>query len=301
MTLSIGRIGEVAYDEAGDRTKVFLAESATTPDHLRHLLQDCVEQAEHGTRLTIRAAIGFKNFRLLSPIKLPWKKATLGLEARIPINHDKIASIVYFGANDPSRDGYGRDDSASEYVMLLNALSAPKKIRRLSDDYYVEQLSQKPSLGEVDSIVHLYSLCYTGFMEKLDHDLVQHMCETNTVIEARRRRNREIVSVAQGEMVRVPQIGLTLVERSDMATHPDVQNEGLSRACCALLFSIVQRRGVLLYSESRMFEPVLTLNGQLGMHAAGRLVLHTRIGSNFRTFPAAGLFETLVPCYALMI
>ncbi len=280
--MSIGAIGEIAYDRISDRSKGFLSSAYTCLTEISLALEEAATQHKEGTRLTVRLPIPMcVDRRLAAQIRTPWKNHTeLSCEAMIPVGRYGLGAIAYYGANLPCRRTPSRSRT-DEWRRLEHTCREKSSARRHASGYRVEMLDHATN-ADTGRLAEIYAASFRSYVGDLSAESITAMAQTNTVAVAR-SHDDTITAVAQAEtaLFEVNGYPWRLIELSETATDPGHRGQGLSQLCKRALIEALNGPDAIFYAESnaRHF-PVLKSNHNLGFRPVGRLEQHCLMDSD---------------------
>lgn len=294
---SIGAIGSIAADPYNDRSKGFLTTVTGSNAELARFLRIVANRYPFGSRLNVRT-FGCRQPRdtpqfVHRPHGLEWNEhdqpsilwrggIPLRPEAIIPVrNHPKVGSILYFGANSPSR--LPSDDvQRLEHSLLGRVTDMPRKSP--SEDLHVEILSRHPSNRDIADIVAIYVDRYTTYLTPFTDESVRSMAAGSQVVVVRDDSGR-VASICVSEIAHIPVPNappIHFVEISDAATRRDCEGQGMYTAAKAASIRFIRQANpdAVITTEARANSiGVLRSNLNLGMRVAGRELAHCVISA----------------------
>lgn len=283
---SIGAIGSIVADAYNDRSKGFLPYVVRTPEDLAEILCGVACLSTFGTRLNVRLFGGHPCVGTSLLAGLPsilWRgEVPLQPEAVVPVrNHPVVGSILYFGANHPSR--LPSDDVLElERDLLDRVMAMPRKLPR--EDLHVEILSRHPCDRDVADILKIYLDRYTTYLAPFTTESVRDMAAGSQVVVVRDDAGR-VASICVSEIAHIPVPGgppVHFVEISDAATRKDCEGKGFYTAAKAesIRFIRLANPDAVITTEARANSfGVLRSNLNLGMDVVGSKIAECVISS----------------------
>jgi hypothetical protein len=240
---SIGKVGEMYFDEGNNRIKFFSSELHDNSETIEALVQQGIEMMDkqEATRLNARffAKLGHKS-------KL--------VEARIPLNNGHTGIELLF-------IGYNTEDRRSIQKVVIAEDDIVEKVKsreitpheQIQLDYSVEKLTpQNTTQQDIKDMVALYEEAFTTYTTTLDYKAVEDMI-ANSVVYGVRDRNNKVVSTVVGEVATIETTNdrIRVCELSEMATLREHRGHGLVTYATKMLIDDVRNDLDLIYTEAR--------------------------------------------------
>ncbi len=282
-TPSIGTIG-ITVDRVNKRVKIlsgqifeqqedtedFIIDILVKNDEARELL------AEAGSRFTARVLV--PTGMMIEPFNYFFRMTgTIIEEARIRtcVGLD----IVYLGHNIPGGNRLRPEQLQLEYQLSLNASRNVQTVPEPSDVSF-SRLCSPLSQRDVAQLLEMYRLSFTDYLVPFNKALVQNAAREAIFFVARNKTGR-IIASAIGESLRVGP--LTLLEISEVATHPNHRVRGAASGCVRRVIQMGRsslQAPVVAFWEARMWRNILGLGPVVGLTEFGGILhQHCKIGS----------------------
>lgn len=288
---SIGKVGEMYFDEMNARIKFFSSEMHDNSETIEALVQQGIEMMneQETTRLNARffAKLGHKS-------KL--------VEARIPLNNGHTGiELLFVGYNVKNRrssiDVITAEDEIIDRVRAKQV--TPHNQVQLS--YSVERLTpESVTQQDIKDMVTLYQEAFTTYTTTLDYKAVEDMI-ANSVVYGVRDQNNKVVSTVVGEVATIETDSdiFRVCELSEMATLREHRGHGLVTYATKMLIDEVRNDLDLIYTEARACHYAINRAFfNLGFQYAGRLNKQC-ILSGDSEIAESGPFENLNVWYVL--
>lgn len=260
---SLGKIGEMYYDQKNNRIKFFSVDIHKCADSVDDLVQSGLDMMQnHGaTRLNarffVRRDIRLSNVEAIIPLK--------------PIYED--ISLVFIGINDSVRVSSHHIKKQEDQIIIDVQKSHPK--RHKTQGHIIERLNPyNITLHDLDDLVKLYNESFTTYTSDLNQDTVKAMIENSVVYGVRDLDRRQIVSTSVAEMglIKTSEFDFRICELSEMATKKEYRGNGLVTQATRMLIQDIQSDVDLIYAEARACHGAINKSfHNLGFRYAGRL------------------------------
>jgi hypothetical protein len=228
----------------------------------------------------------------LDAVRLPWHGGEIHCEAFIPMDLNDVGGVAYFGGNACFREPCTADERDQEQNLLRGVMSRPVNGRAQPEETI--EFLKNPTDQDIRDLLGVYAAAYAQYMVAFTKTTITNMCRDNLVVVARNTEGR-IVAVSQGERAAISELGITLVELTETATHPAYRSRGLTTHCKLKIIDAVRSPRTMIYAESRAnWGGVLRQNHSIGMKVAGRLERHCKISSMAQDIPQTGKYGNLV-------
>ncbi len=267
---SIGRIGQMYFDEINDRIKFFSTDIHTNTNNIsEHITCALEEMSRYNTSRFVGRFFVNRNIELDN------------IEARIPLSGIyKDLDLIYISINLPNRVD-STDVRLQEDNLINNVLLNNIHLRNhISSSYFVEKLAIN-NLTDIDvfDMVKLYRQAFTTYTAELNNQTVRTMVEHSDVYAVRNiASNNEIVStvVAEKSDILTNRGIFSLCELSEMATLREHRGQGLVTFATEQLLENLTHLNLnppnLIYAEARACHRAINQSfHNLGFKYAGRL------------------------------
>ncbi|MDP3882188.1 MAG: GNAT family N-acetyltransferase [Nanoarchaeota archaeon] len=263
---SLGKIGEMYFDERNNRIKFFSTTIHSSPDSVRSLIAQGKEMMDDKGATRLNARFFVRDFTLEGNV-----------EAAIPLNSSfRGTQLVFIGINRGKRID-SSEVLLAEEDLIREVLREPlHNCHGLSAGYSFERLTPlnlRPY--DIRDMSSLYSQAFTTYTASLDEASLLEMIRNSIVYCARDKDEGKIVSTSVAEIGKVPTSNgnFGICELSEMATLPEHRGRGISTSLTQALVHEISSKVDLIYAEARACS--LSVNKvfhNLGFNFAGRLM-----------------------------
>jgi len=258
---SIGRIGEMYYDEHNNRIKFFSTDVHLSGESIDILMGRALRMMgqESATRIAARffTRCGYNQ----------------NAEAIIPLNNGFSGiELVFVGINNEGRQSSA--EICAEEDALLELLNQSPSSSGIPQGYSIHRLTLQDTAPEdINSMAELYREAFTTYITELDESAISAMIE-NSVVYAVRDSEKRIVSTVVAEIgsLQTSEGDFRICELSEMATRRSHRGQGLVSAAARALIEDIRDEVDLIYAEARACHmPINQAFLNLGFQYAGRL------------------------------
>lgn len=261
---SVGRMGEIYYDDRNNRIKFF-------SEDLHNNRQTVDELFENAHNMMVRENATRINARFIIANSIGYDK---NVEAKIPLNGGFSGySLYYLWHNQNSR--IDRPEILSkEDALIAQVLNTPAHHHNGDTrGYLIERLSV-PNSQDVQSLLELYNEAFTTYTSKIDRAAVETMMTQSLMYGVRHVDSGQIVSAVVAERSRADTSrgAFKFCELSEMATRRGHRGKGLVTLATQELVRDMNGSLDLIYAEARSCHlPINQSFHNMGFSFAGRL------------------------------